>query len=145
VTDEYVPAGPACDFCTEWPAVGTLMNLADYQTQKFCASCGPKFLLGIVEAMTGAMPDAPDEDECPACGGMVPITDMPGHLQAHADAADGAGDPAAVIAAAIKSGETVIVDDDEPGSAADHWSSAQHVVKSTHGHRAARKPAGGEQ
>jgi hypothetical protein len=76
---------------------------------------------------------------------MVPITDMPGHLQAHAEAADGAGDPAATAGADSVSAAAYDRDDDEPGSAADHWSSAQHVVKSTHGHRAARKPAGGEQ
>jgi len=115
-----VPEGPPCDFCTEWPAVGSLMNLADYTTQKFCASCGAQFLLGIVQAMSGADAASP----APA----------PGELS-DAAAAD-------VVAASIASGEPVAVADDEPGSAADHWASTAHVRRSTHGHRAARGASG---
>ena len=111
-----VPEGPPCDFCTEWPAVGSLMNLADYTTQKFCASCGAEFLLGIVQAMSGAEVTAPDTGD-----DATPVTAVLGP-----DGRD--------------SGQTIIgaQDGGEPGSAADHWASTQHVVRSTHGHRKAR-------
>ena len=108
-----VPEGPACDFCTEWPAVGSLMNLAGYTTQKFCASCGPKFLLNIVEAMTGTdLAETPDPTQGP-------------------DAAE----PNMTTDAASSQSPDTPDDDDEPGSAADHWASTKHVVRSTHGHR----------
>jgi len=115
-----VPEGPPCDFCTEWPAVGSLMNLADYTTQKFCASCGAQFLLGIAQAMSGADAASPAPAPDP-----VPITAVLGP-----DGRD--------------SGETIIgqAGDDEPGSAADHWASTAHVRRSTHGHRAARGASG---
>ena len=118
--DIPVPEGPPCDFCTEWPAVGSLMNLADYTTQKFCASCGAEFLLGIVQAMSGA--DAASPAPAP---GPSPVTAILGP-----DGRD--------------SGDTVIgqADDAEPGSAADHWASTAHVRRSTHGHRAARGASG---
>ena len=118
--DIPVPEGPPCDFCTEWPAVGSLMNLADYTTQKFCASCGAQFLLGIVQAMSGADAASPAPAPDP-----VPITAVLGP-----DGRD--------------SGETIIgqAGDDEPGSAADHWASTAHVRRSTHGHRAARGASG---
>jgi len=121
-TEIPVPEGPPCDFCTDWPAVGSLMNLADYTTQKFCASCGPAFLVGIVEAMTGA---------------QIMPTGQP---------AAGPPDEAvtAVVAAAIESGEPVVVEDDEPGSAADHWASTKRVVRSTHGHRGGSRTKAGD-
>jgi len=117
-----VPEGPPCDFCPDWPAVGSLMNLADYTTQKFCASCGAQFLLGIAQAMAGAEPAGSEADTAP-----VPVTAVLGP-----DGRD--------------SGETVIgqAGDDETGSAADHWASTKRVVRSTHGHRktTAGPPAG---
>jgi len=112
-----VPEGPPCDFCPDWPAVGSLMNLADYTTQKFCASCGAQFLLGIAQAMAGAEPAEPGPDPTPAAGPT-------------ATAADGDSGSATADAPG---------DDGEPGSAADHWASTKRVVRSTHGHR---KPAG---
>jgi len=136
-----VPEGPPCDFCTDWPAVGTLMNLADYTTQKFCANCGPEFLLGIVSAMTGAdvtaaggeapaggdargaQDDAPPaghqaaEDECPVCGAMVSLSELDAHQQ------------------------TPECQSQIGGSAADHWASTKRVVRSTHGHRGGKTAA----
>ena len=115
-----VPEGPPCDFCTEWPAVGSLMNLADYTTQKFCASCGAQFLLGIVQAMSGADVTAPAPDA------VEPAT-----------AEQAAHDAALTVAM-----EAAHRADDEPGSAADHWASTAHVRRSTHGHRTARGASG---
>jgi len=115
-----VPEGPACDFCDEWSAVGSLMNLADYTTQKFCASCGPKFLLNIVEAMTGT-----DLDGTPDPAGPEP---------AEAELAQYAADSQEPVPAPD--------DDDEPGSAAGHWASTKHVVRSTHGHRKVQGASG---
>ena len=115
-----VPEGPPCDFCTEWPAVGSLMNLADYTTQKFCASCGAQFLLGIVQAMSGAdaaLPQAAEPDPKSSSGS--------------ADAGQGS-----------TSTESGSANDGEPGSAADHWASTAHVRRSTHGHRTARGASG---
>ena len=108
-----VPEGPPCDFCAEWPAVGSLMNLADYTTQKFCASCGAQFLLGIVQAMSGADAAAPASEPDPPA-------------------------PEAVDAAAEYRADPNVAgpeDDDGTGSAADHWASTAHVRRSTHGHR----------
>ena len=121
-TEIPVPEGPPCDFCTDWPAVGSLMNLADYTTQKFCASCGPAFLVGIVEAMTGAQI-------------MVPAGSAP--------------EPAAAGLTAdeiqqIEDGWPAPDQDDEPGSKADHWASTTHVRRSTHGHRGAAKAKAGD-
>ena len=113
-----VPEGPPCDFCPDWPAVGSLMNLADYTTQKFCASCGAQFLLGIAQAMAGAEPAEPE----PAVPTAAASTD--------ASPPDTAASEASAAA----------TDDDEPGSAADHWASTKRVVRSTHGHR--KTPAG---
>ena len=115
-----VPEGPPCDFCTEWPAVGSLMNLADYTTQKFCASCGAQFLLGIVQAMSGAEPAEPEPAAEPEVITVTPSPKM----------------RAAVLAAAGLEDET------EPGSAADHWASTAHVRRSTHGHRAVKGASG---
>ena len=115
-----VPEGPPCDFCAEWPAVGSLMNLADYTTQKFCASCGAQFLLGIVQAMSGADAAAsPESPTAPSAGSPVTGT---------GDAPPGSPgqDP----------------DDTEQGSAAGHWASTAHVRRSTHGHRTARGASG---
>ena len=115
-----VPEGPPCDFCAEWPAVGSLMNLADYTTQKFCASCGAEFLLGIVQAMSGAEVTAPDPTAATPTAGTAPGPDA-------------------------SAGVTTAPDSDdtgEPGSAADHWASTAHVRRSTHGHRVARGASG---
>ena len=115
-----VPEGPPCDFCTEWPAVGSLMNLADYTTQKFCASCGAEFLLGIVQAMSGADAAAVD----PAA--------------VNAELAKAGADP-------LTPDETAgLANDDasEQGSAAGHWANTAHVRRSTHGHRAAKGASG---
>jgi len=115
-----VPEGPPCDFCTEWPAVGSLMNLTDYTTQKFCASCGAEFLLGIVQAMSGADTASP-----------APAPDGPA--------------PAAVAAVAEYQADPNVAgpeDDDGTGSAADHWASTTHVRRSTHGHRTSRGASG---
>jgi hypothetical protein len=139
MTDEYVPTGPACDFCDEWPAVGTMMNLADYQTQRFCASCGPKFLLSVVEAMTGAGGGEPEPE-----GAADPTLTAPGQSAGAptgnaANAEGAADDPAAIAGADSVSAAAYDRDDDEPGSAADHWASTRNVVKSTHGHRGAAR------
>jgi len=115
-----VPEGPPCDFCTEWPAVGSLMNLADYTTQKFCASCGAQFLLGIVQAMSGADAAAPDPTAPDHSAGTAPGPDASAGVTT-APGSDDAG---------------------EPGSAADHWASTAHVRRSTHGHRAAKGASG---
>ena len=115
-----VPEGPPCDFCTEWPAVGSLMNLADYTTQKFCASCGAQFLLGIVQAMSGADVTAPDPTAAIPTAGTAPESDASAGVTTAPDSGD-AG---------------------EPGSAADHWASTAHVRRSTHGHRTARGATG---
>jgi len=115
-----VPEGPPCDFCADWPAVGSLMNLADYTTQKFCASCGAQFLLGIVQAMSGADAASP-----------APAPDAP--------------TPAAAAAVAEHLADPNVAgpeDDDGTGSAADHWASTAHVRRSTHGHRTARGASG---
>ena len=121
-TEIPVPEGPPCDFCTDWPAVGSLMNLADYTTQKFCASCGPGFLVGIVEAMTGAQI-------------MVPATPDP-------TMPDAAEPSTTTDAASTPSPD--MPDDDEPGSAADHWASTKRVVRSTHGHRGGGRTKAGD-
>ena len=115
-----VPEGPPCDFCTEWPAVGSLMNLADYTTQKFCASCGAQFLLGIVQAMSGADVAAPPSD--PTSGQL--------------------STPTPTVATTSGQPDSTTDTDDEPGSAADHWASTAHVRRSTHGHRAAKGASG---
>jgi len=108
-----VPEGPPCDFCPDWPAVGSLMNLADYTTQKFCASCGAQFLLGIAQAMAGAEPEPPD----PSTPAVIAATSPDASTSSDATLRESASD------------------DDEPGSAADHWASTKRVVRSTHGHR----------
>jgi len=118
--DIPVPEGPPCDFCMEWPAVGSLMNLADYTTQKFCASCGATFLLGIVQAMSGVEVTAPAPDA------VEPAT-----------AEQAAHDAALTVAM-----EADRQGDDDTGSAADHWASTQNVVRSTHGHRKAKGATG---
>jgi hypothetical protein len=112
-----VPEGPPCDFCPDWPAVGSLMNLSDYTTQKFCASCGASFLLGIAQAMAGVPAAGSEPDPAHAAGQTATAADS-GSESVTAGAPD---------------------DDDEPGSRADHWASTTHVRRSTHGHR---KPPG---
>ena len=121
-TEIPVPEGPPCDFCTDWPAVGSLMNLAGYTTTKFCASCGPLFLIGIVEVMTGAQIMVPASETSAAGDGGVPAAASPAADIQPEDAAD----------------------DDEPGSAADHWASTKRVVRSTHGHRGGSKAKAGD-
>lgn len=140
-----VPEGPPCDFCDDWPAVGSLMQLANYSTQKFCASCGPAYLLSVVEAMTGAAPD-----DTAATDDGVSGNDSAGALTADDLAQLDAATPAdtAAVAAAIQSGQPVIVADDdpgEPGSPRDHWASTTHVRRSTHGHRGTARPKGDDE
>ena len=120
--DIPVPEGPPCDFCDDWPAVGTLMNLADYTTQKFCATCGPAFLLGIVEAMTGVQI-------------MVPVTD-----------AGKAADDAELGQAAANAMEDAEAAETPPATAgpARPDPMTEHVVRSTHGHRGGAKPKAGD-
>lgn len=128
-----------CDFCNAEPAIASIMNLADYQTQKFGAGCGPEFLRSLAAAMAGEdIPAAagpaidittgqpersgePVTEQCPLCGQRVALADIPGHAQTHlAEGEPEAGIPAVALPPAP-----------DPLTA--------NVVKSTHGNR---KPRG---
>lgn len=141
-------AGPPCDFTPEYAAIMSVMNLADYSQVKVCAQCAPEYLSAIVTALTGGMPDSgdaagvaagPDQsqpdgmadtDECPLCGDMVPLADIPAHVGGHSDGTLPVVQDVAILA----------VPKPDPGTA--------NVVRSTHGHRkprgaaAAAPPAG---
>lgn len=117
-----VPEGPPCDFCTDWPAVGSLMNLADYTVQRFCANCGPAFLVGIVEAMTGVQI-------------MVPVTDAD-RAATDAELAKMGADPLTDAELAELDSKGVTAPKPDPMT--------EHVVRSTHGHRGGAKPKAGD-
>jgi hypothetical protein len=126
MSDEYVPAGPVCDFCEQEDAIGSLMNLADYQTMKFGPNCGPAYLLSVVEAMAGGAP----ADSEPAAAPDPTATGQP------APTSDSAGD-------SEKSAGSGEQDQDGAG-----FPGTANVVRSTHGHRrktetAAADPAAG--
>lgn len=141
MTAEPEIIGPTCQLCESELAVGSLMNLADYETVRFGADCGPAYLRGIATAIDGAdsgpepAEAAPDPDpeplaaghdelhECQLCHAMVPAAAVPDHVQDHIASGD-IPDPEA--AAAPDSGSF-------PGTA--------NVVRSTHGHRRGRTAA----
>jgi len=112
--------GPLCDFCGQEEAMGSLMQLATYEQQKFGPACAPAFLRSVADAIEGVPPAEPESpapaDPGPAAGAET------------AAVAGGPGEPPD--------------DDGEPGSAQDHWASTRTVVRSTHGHRGGRKTAG---
>ena len=116
------PLGPPCDFCPDFSAVGSIMNLLDYSTVRFCGNCGPGFLLGVVEAMTGAPAEQAGQEQ----------PEQPAAAMAESE-------PELTDSAAGPDG-----DDDGQGSARDHWASTTHVRRSTHGHRTAGSKTGGE-
>lgn len=107
------PIGPVCSICEEYEAIGSLMNLADYTTTRFCALCGPGFLGVILEALSGAdtTPDPEPADPEPPAAEQVTAA-----AEAAADQAIAAG----------QEPET------QTGTG---WPGTANVVKSTHGHR----------
>lgn len=109
--------GPPCDLCAEYAAVMSLMNYADYGQMKMCSNCAPHFMRTVADSIDGrqtADPETPAEPD--------PLSNSGSEV----DAPD---------STSAVSGS----DDDEPGSAKDHWASTTHVRRSTHGHR---RPAG---
>lgn len=110
------PLGPLCSICTEYEAIGSLMNLQDYTTTRFCAMCGVTFLATILEALSGAdtTPDVEPAEPAGIDGDAIERQEM-----AELAAADVAAeqDAAAELPAF-------------PGTAS--------VVRSTHGHRGSR-------
>ena len=118
---DYVPAGPVCDFCEQEDAIGSLMNLADYQTQKFGPDCGPEYLLSVVRAMAGDIPaeSGPDAAPDPTATGQTAPT---------AEPATGSGSDAGPDAS----------DGPAPG-----FPGTENVVRSTHGHRGKRGESAG--
>jgi len=143
-TEIPVPEGPPCDFCTDWPAVGSLMNLADYTTQKFCASCGPAFLVGIVEAMTGAQIMVPVTGTSAAGGGELPAPVTPAaDIQPEPERESIRITPSPEMRAAVLAAAG-LEDQAEQGSKADHWASTTHVRRSTHGHRGGSRAKSGD-
>ena len=143
-TEIPVPEGPPCDFCTDWPAVGSLMNLADYTTTKFCASCGPVFLVGIVEAMTGAQimptgqPAAGPDDEA-----VTAVVAAAADIQPEPERESIRITPSPEMRAAVLAAAG-LEDQAEQGSKADHWASTTHVRRSTHGHRGGSRAKAGD-
>lgn len=111
------PLGPICSICEEYEAIGSLMNLADYTTTRFCAMCGPGFLQVVLDALSGAdtTPDLEPDDPPP-----------PAAEQAAA-AAEQARD--ATLTGGVPDANPPL--SPFPGTA--------NVVKSTHGHRGGRK------
>lgn len=120
MTDQYVVPGPPCNLCGEYEAVGSVQNLADYATTRFCSFCGPDLLRSLADAMAGEPEPEAAADE--------------NTTQQAPDLTIGATSPAAA--------EGDQGDDDEPGSARDHWASTTHVRRSTHGHRRPKGAAG---
>lgn len=121
MSDEYVPAGPVCDFCEQEDAIGSLMNLADYQTQKFGPNCGPEYLLSVVKAMAGDIPAEPGPAAAPdptATGQDAPT-------------------PEPVTGSGSDAGP------DETGAPAQPDPLTANVVRSTHGHRGKRGEGAG--
>lgn len=121
-----MPPGPPCDVCQAEPAVLSLLNYADYQQLKLGGNCAPNVMRGIADGMDGR-----ETAERPA----EPVADPELSDEIPTPEQQAAGAAAAAA-------------EDEPGSAADHWASTKHVVRSTHGHRrpssAASSPREGE-
>lgn len=121
-----MPPGPPCDVCQDEPARMSIMDYNDYSQLKIGVNCAPNVLRGIADAMDGKTTAEP---------GTAAEPDP----ELSSDSAAGAPDS---TSAASES------DDDGQGSAADHWASTKHVVRSTHGHRrpssAASSPREGE-
>lgn len=115
-----VAVGPPCDLCGEFPAVLSLMNLADYSQIKGCGNCAPEFLRTIADSIDGRVTALPDTETA--------------ELAADVDAA--AAD------AGAQAPELGADDDDGQGSARDHWASTTNVRRSTHGHRTPRASSG---
>lgn len=111
------PLGPICSICEEYEAIGSLMNLADYTTTRFCAMCGPGFLQVVLDALSGPLttPDAEPDDPPPPAAEQA--------AAAAEQARDAAGD--------------LVLDDSVPGALT--FPGTANVVKSTHGHRGGRK------
>jgi len=107
------PVGPVCSICEEYEAIGSLMNLADYTTIRFCALCGVSYLETVLEAMRGAdtTPDEEPADPPPPAA----VADVTGQA---VDVSELADDERAILAAESPA---------FPGTA--------NVVRSTHGHR----------
>lgn len=143
MTDAYVVPGPACNLCGVAEAIGSMQNLSDYSTVRFCGECGPVYLRAMADAIEGVEPGAQAEpvdplaadtlegrvaaetETCPVCSAAVELADIPAHVEMHAaESADDQGEG-------------------EPGSARDHWASTTHVRRSTHGHRTTKRPAPG--
>lgn len=107
------PEGVPCDFCQEYAAVMSIMNLSDYSQMKPCGNCAPAVLRGIADMF--------DPPQTPPAGG-------------ESEPAAAPSDDAAASLAGTPAGGTP--DDPGPdGSAADHWASTTNVRRSTHGHR----------
>lgn len=143
MAEDYHVPGPACQLCERFEAIGSVQNLADWSTTRFCGECGPGYLRAMADAIDGGTPaapetaggegegeqlaalDSPGAETCPMCGATVEVADIQGHVEMHA---------------AEQAGET---DNAEPGSARDHWASTTHVRRSTHGHRTTKRPDSG--
>lgn len=116
------PSGVPCDFCGEYAAIMSVMNLSDYSQMKPCGNCAPVILRSIADAFDPPAPPAPDS-----------IPDLARALDHATD------DPIGAVLAVQGTPDPA-----EEGSAADHWASTANVRRSTHGHRTpaarARKP-----
>lgn len=113
-------AGPPCDICGEYHAVMSLMNYADYGQMKMCSNCAPHFLRTVADSIDGRTTAETEPAAEP---------DPPSSSGSEVDAPD---------STSAVSGS----DNDEPGSAKDHWASTTHVRRSTHGHRSPRGTSG---
>lgn len=105
--------GPACDICGERPSVLSILNYADWQQLKLCATDAPAVMRGIADSMDGGQPAESAE---PAGTDAAPENPAAAPMPGEGDTAEPG-------------------DDTEPGSARDHWASTTHVRRSTHGHR----------
>lgn len=117
MTADQAPIGPVCSICEQYEAIGSLMNLADYTTTRFCAMCGVTFLQVVLDALQGAdtTPDPEPADPPPATNEQI--------VAAVEQARDAAADPDSI----------------EPADLSPPFPGTANVVRSTHGHRGGRK------
>ena len=118
--DQYVVPAPPCQLCEQEEAIGSLQNLADWETIRFGPACAPGFLRAMADMIGGTEEQAAAEPETVT----ATVTGPP---------------PEGMTVADVRA---ELEDDGEPGSKADHWASTTHVRRSTHGHRAPRRAAG---
>lgn len=134
MTADVIP-GPPCDICGEEFAAMSLLSYGDYSQVKTGVNCAPDFLRSIADSIDGkstAEPPPSEPTDTPGNAADAGPAESPG-----TDGGQGAdADPFERSAGSEPNTEpSPPDDDDEPGSARDHWASTTHVRRSTHGHR----------